>query len=282
MTEAIVKLKNINFTYHSTGKQVIKNMTFSIAPGQWVAVVGRNGSGKSTLSKLINGLLVPDPSPNSEIKVAGLELNDQTIWQVRDQVGIVFQNPDNQFVGATVADDVAFGLENRGVKRDKMLKIVKQAISAVGMQDYANAEPSNLSGGQKQRVAIAGILAVEPKIMILDEATSMLDPDGKDHILRLVRKLQEEKKLTVISITHDLEEAALADQLLVLDHGQCVAQGQPATIFTQEKLLQKVGEELPFIYWLRKQLSQRGIELLSTDLDEEKMVTRLCQLSSNM
>lgn len=282
MSEPIIQLKNISFTYHSTGKLTIKNMSFEIKKGQWVVIVGRNGSGKSTLSKLINGLLVPDPHQDSKIIVDGQELTDKNIWNIRDKVGIVFQNPDNQFVGATVADDVAFGLENRGVERKKMQEIVAKSLAAVDMQDFSNSEPSNLSGGQKQRVAVAGVLAVAPKIIILDEATSMLDPDGKNKILSIVRKLQQERDLTVISITHDVEEALLADQVLVINKGECLAQGKPSEIFSQRELLKKAGEELPFIYWLRDKLQENGIEISADNLSEKQMVKKICQLNSNM
>ena len=175
-TDSIIKIKNVSFTYPESETPAIDNISLDIKRGSWTSIIGHNGSGKSTIIRLINGLLVPDEKGKPEIEVDGLKLNDDTVWEVRNKVGIVFQNPDNQFVGATVADDVAFGLENRGVSHSEMVKIVPEAIKAVGMSEYTNAEPANLSGGQKQRVAIAGILAIKPKIIVLDEATSMLDP----------------------------------------------------------------------------------------------------------
>ena len=203
MSDNIISFDHVTFTYPDSPRPAVSDLSFAI----------ERGSGKSTVSKLINGLLAPDDLDKSSITVDGVKLGADTVWEVREKVGIVFQNPDNQFVGATVSDDVAFGLENRAVPRPEMLKIVAQAVADVGMADYADSEPSNLSGGQKQRVAIAGILAVKPQVIILDESTSMLDPEGKEQILDLVRKIKEDNNLTVISITHDLEEAAGADQV---------------------------------------------------------------------
>ncbi len=223
--DSIIKIRNVSFTYPDTTSPAINNISFDIKRGSWTSIIGHNGSGKSTIIRLINGLLVPDNKNSPYIEVDGTELTDKTVWNIRDKVGIVFQNPDNQFVGATVADDVAFGLENRGVPRSKMLKIVPEAIKAVGMDDYTNAEPSNLSGGQKQRVAIAGILAIQPKIIILDEATSMLDPSGRSKILQIVHQMKKKDNLTVVSITHDIDEANLADQIIVMNNGGLVDQG---------------------------------------------------------
>lgn len=278
----IVSFKNVTFTYPDTSTPAISNLSFNIKEGSWTALIGHNGSGKSTVSKLINGLLAPDDSDKSEIIVAGTKLNSETVWDIREDVGIVFQNPDNQFVGATVSDDVAFGLENRAVPRSEMLKIVAQAISDVGMTDYANAEPASLSGGQKQRVAIAGILAIKPKIIILDESTSMLDPEGKQQILDLVWRVKKENKLTVISITHDIDEASLADQVLVLDDGRLIDQGVPSKIFKQVDLIEKIGLDIPFTFRLKELLSDKGI-IISDEVDtEEKLVKELCQLNSKM
>lgn len=278
----IVSFKNVTFTYPDTSTPAINNLSFNIKEGSWTALIGHNGSGKSTVSKLINGLLAPDDSDKSEIMVAGTKLNSETVWDIREDVGIVFQNPDNQFVGATVSDDVAFGLENRAVPRSEMLKIVAQAISDVGMTDYANAEPASLSGGQKQRVAIAGILAIKPKIIILDESTSMLDPEGKQQILDLVWRVKKENNLTVISITHDIDEASLADQVLVLDDGRLIDQGVPSKIFKQVDLIEKIGLDIPFTFRLKELLSDKGI-IISDEVDtEEKLVKELCQLNSKM
>lgn len=278
----ILQMKNISYQYPDTKKEAVSNVSLKIAAGSWTCIIGHNGSGKSTLTRLINGLLVPKKAAGAKIVVDGQVLTNQTLWQIRDKVGIVFQNPDNQFVGATVADDVAFGLENRGVPRDKMVKLVNKAVSDVGMSEYLNAEPANLSGGQKQRVAIAGIIAVAPKIIILDEATSMLDPNGRATILRLVRKIKKEANLTVISITHDIDEADLADQIVVMNDGKLIAQDSPTNIFKQTALIKKIGLGEPFIFKLEEKLRAQGIKI-PTEIDtEKKLVEYLCQLNSKM
>lgn len=276
----IVQLKDVSYTYPEAKQPAVKNISLNIQENSWTTIVGRNGSGKSTITRLINGLLVPDENPKTEIIVDGQKLTDQTVWQIRDEVGIVFQNPDNQFVGATVADDVAFGLENRGVPRPQMLKIVKQAIAAVGMSDFANSEPSNLSGGQKQRVAIAGIIAIQPKIIILDEATSMLDPNGREQIIKLVQRLKKQHDLTVISITHDIDQANLADRVIVLNKGQVLAQDIPAKIFSDLPLIKKIGLDEPFVFKLKNKLIANGIEVPLEVDNSQKLVDFLWQLNS--
>lgn len=280
--ENIVTFKNVSFTYREAKKPAVNNISFSIKKGSWTSIVGHNGSGKSTISRLINGLLIPDDNPETEIVVDGIKLSDDTVWDIRNNVGIVFQNPDNQFVGATVADDVAFGLENRGIQRDKMIEIVDTVLKEVNMSDYKNSEPSNLSGGQKQRVAIAGILAIEPKIIILDEATSMLDPQGKEHIIELVKRMKQKNDLTVISITHDINEAANSDQVLVINDGNLVTSGSPNEVFIQTKMINEVGLEEPFIFKLQEKLKAVGIDLPPNLDTEEKLVDALCRLNSKM
>lgn len=282
MSDKIINFDHVTFSYPDTESPAVKDLSFSIEKGSWTALIGHNGSGKSTVSKLINGLLAPDDLEKSAITVDGVKLAADTVWDIREKVGIVFQNPDNQFVGATVSDDVAFGLENRAVAREEMVKIVAQAVADVGMADYAGAEPSSLSGGQKQRVAIAGILAVKPKVMILDESTSMLDPEGKQQILDLVRRVKEKNDLTVISITHDLDEAALADQVLVMDDGVLIDQGIPREIFAKVDLMEKIGLDIPFVYRLKQLLSGKGIQIPETVTSEEELVKSLCQLNSKM
>lgn len=278
----IISFKNVSLTYPETKKPAVDNVSFDIAEGSWTAIIGHNGSGKSTITRLINGLLVPDNNPDTSIIVDGITLTDDTIWDVRDRVGIVFQNPDNQFVGATVADDVAFGLENRGIPRSEMLDIVEESVRKVGMASYMNAEPANLSGGQKQRVAIAGILAVKPKIIILDEATSMLDPNGRDSILNLVREMKAENNLTVISITHDIDEADEADDVIVLDDGVIIEQGSPEKIFNQPEMIERIGLEEPFIFKLKQKLIEAGIEIPDSVNKQEELLEVLWQLNSNM
>lgn len=274
-----VEFKNVSFTYPDAKKSVLHDVSFRIKKGLWTALIGHNGSGKSTISKLINGLLIPDQNEKSEIKVEGIKLTPQNVWNIREKVGIVFQNPDNQFVGATVGDDVAFGLENRGVPRDQMLDRVQRVLSDVGMLDYINAEPANLSGGQKQRIAIAGILAVEPDVIIFDESTSMLDPNGREQILGIIKKLMLEKKLTIISITHDIEEANLADEVLVLNDGQILAQDIPAEVFSKTEMLREIGLDIPFTEKLISKLDQIGIKIPQNVKTKDELKQYLCQLN---
>ena len=213
-----ILVKDLNFSYD--GKhEVIRDVSFAIKQGSYTTIIGENGSGKSTIAKLLAGLL---PKKSGEIIIDKLPLNDENMPILRTKVGIVFQNPDNQFIGATVADDIAFGLENKCVEPADMEKIINEFAAETGMNEYLNREPSKLSGGQKQRVAIAGVLAMAPDILIFDEATSMLDPRGKKEINELIRNIHQEKKLTIISITHDIEEAALSDQVIVLNDGKVI------------------------------------------------------------
>ena len=281
-TDSIIKIKNVSFTYPESETPAIDNISLDIKRGSWTSIIGHNGSGKSTIIRLINGLLVPDEKGKPEIEVDGLKLNDDTVWEVRNKVGIVFQNPDNQFVGATVADDVAFGLENRGVSHSEMVKIVPEAIKAVGMSEYTNAEPANLSGGQKQRVAIAGILAIKPKIIVLDEATSMLDPEGRDQILSIVQAMKNKYNLTVISITHDIDEANMADQVLVMNDGKLITKGSTKDVFSQVDLLKKLGLDVPFYEQVKAKLLADSFKIPASIDSEKELIKYLCQLNSNM
>ncbi|UZN42786.1 energy-coupling factor transporter ATPase [Lactobacillus sp. IBH004] len=281
-TDSIIKIKNVSFTYPESETPAIDNISLDIKRGSWTSIIGHNGSGKSTIIRLINGLLVPDEKGKPEIEVDGLKLNDDTVWEVRNKVGIVFQNPDNQFVGATVADDVAFGLENRGVSHSEMVKIVPEAIKAVGMSEYTNAEPANLSGGQKQRVAIAGILAIKPKIIVLDEATSMLDPEGRDQILSIVQAMKNKYDLTVISITHDIDEANMADQVLVMNDGKLITKGSTKDVFSQVDLLKKLGLDVPFYEQVKAKLLADSVKIPASIDSEKELINYLCQLNSNM
>lgn len=281
-TDSIIKIKNVSFTYPESETPAIDNISLDIKRGSWTSIIGHNGSGKSTIIRLINGLLVPDEKGKPEIEVDGLKLNDDTVWKVRNKVGIVFQNPDNQFVGATVADDVAFGLENRGVSHLEMVKIVPEAIKAVGMSEYANAEPANLSGGQKQRVAIAGILAIKPKIIVLDEATSMLDPEGRDQILSIVQAMKNKYDLTVISITHDIDEASMADQVLVMNDGKLITKGSTKEVFSQVDLLKKLGLDVPFYEQVKAKLLADSVKIPAGIDSEKELINYLCQLNSKM
>lgn len=277
--DSAVEFKDVSFTYPDTKKAILDQISFKIKRGSWTSLIGHNGSGKSTISKLINGLLLPDSANNSRITVLGMTLNQKTVWDVREKVGIVFQNPDNQFVGATVGDDVAFGLENRAVPREQMVKIVRKVLADVGMLDYIDAEPANLSGGQKQRVAIAGILAVEPKIIILDESTSMLYPKGREQVLKIIKHLKKEKNLTVISITHDIDEANMADNVIVLNDGKILAQGTPTEIFSKTEMLQEIGLDIPFVQKLINKLNEVGISVPKNIKTKDELKQYLCQLN---
>lgn len=282
MKDNIVTVEHLSFTYKDSKVPAVNDISFSIPRGSWTTLVGHNGSGKSTIARLLDGILLPNHNPNTLINVDGIELTEKTMWDIRDRVGIVFQNPDNQFVGATVEDDVAFGLENRQVTRSKMQTIVHDVLDQVDMLDFQKSEPQYLSGGQKQRVAIAGILAIGPKLIILDESTSMLDPAGKAKILNLIRELQNKKGLTIFSITHDINEAVQADQMLVLNQGKLLASGSPRKIFENEALIKSAGLELPLFYKVKNGLIKEGIHIPQEVNSEEKLVKYLCQLNSKM
>ena len=237
-----IKVENLKFSYNNKD-EAIQNLTFEIQEGDWVCIVGHNGSGKSTLAKLLIGLLKADAGT---IVIDGLEMNEKTVQEIRKKVGIVFQNPDNQFVGVTVKHDIAFGLENQCVSQPDMIKLVDEYVNIVGMKDYLNKEPHQLSGGQKQRVAIAGALAMNQDIMIFDEATSMLDPEGVRDITEFIVKLNKDFKKTIITITHDLEFAKKADQMIVLNKGKVALTGTPDDVFSHKNILEETDLNIPF------------------------------------
>ncbi|RSK52257.1 energy-coupling factor ABC transporter ATP-binding protein [Bacillus canaveralius] len=272
MEKPLIVLENVSFQYEGQQELALNDVSFTLFEGEWLAIVGHNGSGKSTLAKLLNGLQFPK---QGTIEVCGMELTEETVWDIRKQLGMVFQNPDNQFVGTTVQDDVAFGLENHGIERDVMVKRVQEALERVKMAPFLDQEPHHLSGGQKQRVAIAGILALRPAIIFLDEATSMLDPRGREEVLNTVRQLKNEKHLTVISITHDLEEAAKADRILVMNKGQIHREGTPEDIFELDEELIELGLDIPFPVKVSKALRNKGIPVPKQFLSEEELVTEL-------
>lgn len=271
----ILSFNHVVYSYKTEGDEkipAVNGVSFSVKKGEWLSIVGHNGSGKSTMAKLICGLLLPD---EGEIRFEKDVLTEENIWDIRTQLGIVFQNPDNQFVGATVQDDVAFSLENIGVPPEEMVTQVQQALKQVDMEDYALHEPHHLSGGQKQRVAIAGAIAMKPKLLILDEATSMLDPQGRDELLRTIQQLNKELGVTVISITHDLEEASLADRILFMNKGQKYAEGKPADIFALDETLMEYGLDLPFAMKMSKLLKAEGVALNGINITEEELVNDL-------
>jgi energy-coupling factor transport system ATP-binding protein len=279
MTE-IIRLDNITYKYDDEDQRpALQDVSFSVNRGEWVAIIGPNGSGKSTLAKTINGLIEPD---SGKVEVGGLMLNEKNVWSIREMVGMVFQNPDNQFVGSTVQDDVAFGLENLGIPRDEMIERVRNALDKVNMLEFAEREPARLSGGQKQRVAIAGIVALRPAIMILDEATSMLDPQGREEVLRTVKEVKEEENLSVLSITHDIDEAAAATRILVMRDGQMIQEGSPERIFSYGEQLVEMGLDLPFPERLKASLKKQGLNVPHDYLTEEGMVDWLWTSVSKM
>lgn len=274
---AILEVKDLNFSYEEEEK-TIDNVSFSVEEGSYTTIVGHNGSGKSTIAKLIMGLL---ESASGTITIDSIALNNENLAKIRSRIGIVFQNPDNQFIGATVRDDIAFGLENHCVEPSMMDEIIDTNAALVKMSDFMDQEPTHLSGGQKQRVAIAGVLAMKPKLLIFDEATSMLDPDGKDEIKKVIMKLHKESSLTILSITHDIDEVASSDYVVALDQGKVVLTGTPQEVFQQEKKLKEMKLDIPFSLKIADELKKRGVTV-DRCITMEGMVNELCRLRSKM
>lgn len=272
---ALINVEKVNFSYD---KQipVLKNISLSIEEGEYVAVIGHNGSGKSTLAKLLNGLVLAD---SGTVTVDGLNPIDKTsIFEIRKRVGVVFQNPDNQLIASIVEDDVAFGPENLGVKREEIGKRIDFALKAVGMEKFRHSSPTRLSGGQKQRIAIAGVLALLPKVLVLDESTAMLDPIGRKEVLEVVKKLNKEQKTTVINITHYMEEVVDCDKVVVVNDGEIALVGSPKEIFKQEQALKEMGLELPIATKIANELREKGVPLPSGILTEQELKDCLCAL----
>ncbi|GAY73247.1 energy-coupling factor transporter ATPase [Lentilactobacillus kosonis] len=267
--ENIIEISNLSFKYPDQDS-LFNNLNLTIEANKWTAILGQNGSGKSTLARLVDGLLVPE---NGDIRVAGLKVNDENLLAVRSKIGLVFQNPEDQFVGATVEDDVAFGLENRRIERSEMQEIVKMSLKEVGMWEFRDRIPASLSGGQKQRVAIAGILAIKPQILILDESTSMLDPLGRQEIIQLVKDVKRGDNLTIISITHDIEEAALADRIVILDKGVIVTDTTPDSLLNQSEFLSKFELDTPFTTKLVAKLKTLGIDVPDKYMNDEELIS---------
>lgn len=273
--ENIIEVKNLSYRYdHKSEDYILKDVSFHVKQGEWLSIVGHNGSGKSTTVRLIDGLLETE---SGDIIISGDKLTADNVWEKRRQIGMVFQNPDNQFVGATVEDDVAFGLENQGMDYPMMVKRVHEALELVGMQDFKEREPARLSGGQKQRVAIAGVVALQPDIIILDEATSMLDPEGRLELIRTVKEIKDKNHLTVISITHDLDEISLSDRVLVMKNGQVESTATPRELFSRPDL-EDLGLDQPFVNQVKAAMIQTGLTLPETYLTEKELQEQLWEL----
>ena len=264
----IIEVQHLKYKYDNhVDSYILKDVTFHVKQGEWLSIVGHNGSGKSTTIRLIDGLLEAE---SGEIIIDGDKLTLENVWEKRQHIGMVFQNPDNQFVGATVEDDVAFGLENQGMDYQIMFDRVQEALDIVGMQDFKEREPARLSGGQKQRVAIAGVVALRPDIIILDEATSMLDPEGRLELIQTVKKIKDRHGMTVISITHDLDEVALSDRVLVMKEGQVESTSTPSELFSRADL-EDLGLDEPFTNQVKETLLNSGFQLPERYLTEKEL-----------
>lgn len=268
-----IEVEHLTFSYDGE-QDVLKDVSFQIEEGSYTTIVGHNGSGKSTIAKLLIGLM---EAKSGTITVDGIQLTEKSVYDIRDKIGIVFQNPDNQFIGATVADDIAFGLENHQVPQEQMQRIIERFAQQVNMSKYLNSEPTKLSGGQKQRVAIASVLAIAPQILIFDESTSMLDPQGKAEINGLIRQIHQASGMTIVSITHDIEEMANSDHVIVMSEGQVVMDGTPEMILKREQELVELQLDVPFTLKFIREMEQNSISL-KDEIKMEKVVEDLCRL----
>ena len=268
----MVEVKDLSFSYDDS-TDAVKGISFSVKEGSYTTIVGHNGSGKSTVAKLVAGLL---EKKSGSIVINGLELNMENLTAIRSFIGIVFQNPDNQFIGSTVRDDIAFGLENHCVPQAEMDAIIETNAARVKMTKYLDKEPTHLSGGQKQRVAIAGVLAMKPKILIFDEATSMLDPQGKAEIKKVISQIHAESGLTILSITHDIDEVANSDYVIALNNGTIATEGTPHEVFNDIKTLQSIHLDIPYSLKLSNELKKLGVHT-DAHITIEGLVNELCQ-----
>ncbi len=272
---SVIRLKNVNFSYDKINN-VISDLSLEINKGEFVSVIGHNGSGKSTLAKLLNGLIKPD---SGEIIVDGISSNGtkKELFEIRKRVGVVFQNPDNQLVASIVEDDVAFGPENLGVPRKEIAGRIDYALKAVGMEEFRKSSPERLSGGQKQRIAIAGVLALKPQVLVLDESTAMLDPKGRKEVLDVARKLNKENGTTVIAVTHYMEETLFSDKIVVLSGGKIVLEGSPKQVFENKEILLSCNLELPLSVVIKDRLNQEGLAIDNGVLTEEELLEAICK-----
>ncbi|WCN37679.1 energy-coupling factor transporter ATPase [Aneurinibacillus uraniidurans] len=267
VSESIIRLTDVSFAYEGADERAVKGVSFEVKQGEFLSIIGHNGSGKSTLAKMLNGLLLPT---EGVVEVNGIVTTDEKrIWDVRQTVGMVFQNPDNQFVAPTVEDDIAFGMENIGVPPEEMEVRIIDALEKVQMTAYRQAEPNRLSGGQKQRVAIAGILAIRPAVLVLDEATAMLDPRGRREVLDVVHRMNRELGMTVIQITHYLEETLASDRIIVMDGGSMIGEGVPTDIYQRVDWLRDLGLDVPFASALQYRLRKKGMSFPELEMTTE-------------
>ena len=276
MTSNSIDVKHLTFKYDVNQEHnTLDDLSFHVKRGEWLSIIGHNGSRKSTTVRLLDGLLAAE---SGQIFIEGDLLTEDNVWDIRHKIGMVFQNPDNQFVGATVEDDVAFGLENKGIPLDEMKERVAKALDLVGMSEFADREPSRLSGGQKQRVAIAGALAMQPDIIILDEATSMLDPEGRLELIKTIREIRKQYQMTVVSITHDLDEVALSDRVLVMKKGKVESSSTPEELFNRGDDLLTLGLDVPFSTNLISALKDKGFDFTQNYLTEKDLEDQLWEL----
>ncbi|CAM9093482.1 energy-coupling factor transporter ATPase [Mycoplasma marinum] len=265
----MIKVKNLSFKYSDANSNALTNINFTMPRGKYIAIVGHNGSGKSTLSKILVGLYKPT---EGSVIIDDIVMSKKTLREIRSKIGIVFQNPDNQFIGSTVEDDIAFGLENKRLRREEMKKVVAELSEKVGMGSFLEREPQTLSGGQKQRVAIASTLALDPEVIIFDEVTSMLDPKGKREVLELIREIQSTRQKTLISITHNMDEAIMADEILVFSQGELIASGKPSEILNNKEIVNLAKIDAPFIYKISSQIKN-----IKPTYNEKELIGELCK-----
>ena len=269
-----VEVKNLFFSYNGEDDFCLKNINFTVEKGQFISFVGHNGSGKSTLAKLLNALLTPT---EGDVIIDGISTSEkQKLFDIRKKVGVIFQNPDNQIISSIVEDDVAFGPENLGYDREEIAKRIDFALSAVGMQDFKKHSPTKLSGGQKQRIAIAGVLAIRPEILVLDESTAMLDPKGRKEVLKVVEELKKQG-MTVIQITHYMEEVTSSDKVFVLSDGEIIFSGKPEEVFKRDDVIKKAGLDYPVAIKIQKALNENGLHIENV-LNKEDVAQKLCEL----
>ena len=274
----IIEVNNISFEYitEEDSFKAIDDLSLNIKEGEFLVIIGHNGSGKSTLSKNLNAILMPT---KGNILIDGMDTREEDkLWDIRQTAGMVFQNPDNQIVATVVEEDVAFGPENLGIKPEEIRRRVDESLKSVGIYELRDRQPHLLSGGQKQRVAIAGIIAMKPKCVIFDEATAMLDPSGRKEVMNTIKRLNKEENISVIHITHFMEEAVDADRVIVMEKGKKVLEGTPKQVFSKIDMLKKIGLDVPYMTELSKELNKEGLKIESDILTVDEMVMQLCQL----